>query len=253
MSKICPNCGSDVPETSAFCTKCGASCGTAPAASASKPAEILDKGKAVAADLANRVKSIDVNEVAKQAKANPVKFIVPAVAVVAVVVLLIVLLGGSGYTKAIDNMIDFTFKGKVAKFESLAPAAFWEYIEEEYDADLDDIKDDLEDMMEDALDDLEDEYGNHVKIKYEVKKEKELSEKKLKKLAEALDDTYDIDSKSVKAAYDLKVEMSIEGDDDDDEQDMEMTVVKIGGNWYIVSYYEYDDEYSVRFYAENFA
>lgn len=256
MSKICSNCGSEMPETSAFCTQCGASNATeaAPETKAAAPAaEILEKGKAAAADLANRVKSIDVNEVAKKAKANPKKLIVPAVAAVAVIVLLIVLLGGgAAYTKAIDTMIDVVFEGKIDKFKDLAPAAYWEYVEDEYDLDMDDITETLEEGLEYVMENLEDQYGEKIKVSYEVKKEKELSEKKLEKIAEALEDTYDIDAKSVTAVYELKVEMAISGEDDDDEDDAEMTVAKIGGKWYLISYYEYDSEYYVDFMVESF-
>lgn len=257
MSKICSNCGSAMPDNSAFCTQCGTplAAEAAPkAAPEAKTADILEKGKAAAVDLANRVKSIDVNEVAQKAKSNPIKLIIPAVAVVAVVVLLIVLLGGgASYTKAIDNLIEVFFEGKIEKLESLAPAAYWEYMEDEWDMDLDDLSDELEDALEDMMDMYEDEYGDNIKVTYEVAKEKELSEKKVGKIADALEDTYDIDADSVTAVYDLDVELTISGDEDEDDDDeVEMSAVKIDGKWYLISYYEYDNEYYVDFMVENF-
>ena len=54
------------------------------------------------------------------------------------------------------------------------------------------------------------------------------------------------------ASYWLKpilndVEMTIKGSEDDDEDDAEFTVVKIGSKWYMINYYESGDNYRVYF------
>ena len=170
-----------------------------------------------------------------------------AAAVLLVIILAICLLAKPGYTAPIDTYISVMTKGKAKKIESLAPKAYWEWYEEENDEDVKDVIEDFEDEWEDYIEEMEDEYGDRIRITYEIDRVKDLSDKKLEKIAEALDDKYDIPEKSVKAGKVLKGEMTIEGSDDDDDEDMEVTVIKIGSKWYWVNYYEYGDEYYVSF------
>ena len=205
--------------------------------------------------------NIDVNQIIDKVKtfANGVvercktdkKFLITccgiAGAVLLVIILAIVLLSGGGYKAPIDNYIAVCFKGNANKIKSLAPNAYWEWYEEEYDEDVNDLIDEFKDEWDDMKDELEDEYGKNVRVTYKIEKTKDLSDKKVEKIAEALDEQYDIDEKSVKAAKELDVEMTIKGSEDDDDTDMEITVVKIGSKWYWINYYESGDEYRVYF------
>ena len=58
----------------------------------------------------------------------------------------------------------------------------------------------------------------------------------VKDLAKALADRYDfIKKKDVKKAYELELEMTVKGKDDEDSEDMDVIAVKIKGNWYLIS------------------
>lgn len=262
MSKVCFNCGEIIEDDSSFCTKCGTRQDATAAAPENKPNafaeavdnmkpavnEALEKGKAMAGEIAEKVKSVKVDDLVAKAKAEPVKYLVPALAAVAVVlVVLIVLLAGKPYTGALNTMMDVVGKGKVEKIEKMAPAEYWDYFEDMYDTDVEDMIDEMSDAWEEAIEDMEDEYGDNIKVKYKVVKEKKLSDRKLSKLADALDDQYDIDGDTVKAAYDLEVEMTIKGSEDDDTNETDLSVVKIGGKWYLISYYTSGDGYRVIF------
>lgn len=221
MSKYCQNCGSVMNDDQVVCAVCGTQNEVDPAA-----AKGFDKSKL------------------------PV-LIGVGVGAVAVIVVLVILLtsifGGGGWKAAYNNYIDVTIKGKFDKVEKLAPKEYWEFVEDEQDKDIDDIKDTLEENYDDTMDMLEEEYGDNISVSFKAEKEKKLKDKKVEKIAEALEEAYDIDEKSVTEVIEVKGEMTIKGSDDDDDEDAEFTFAKIGGTWYMINYYEYNDEYHVSF------
>ena len=157
-----------------------------------------------------------------------------AVAVLIAVIILLANLLTPGWQRAVENYVDVSFKGKANKIEKLAPKEYWEYLEDEdEDFDLKDAIEEYEDEYEDMMDDLEDEYGKNIKVKCKIEDKDKLSGKEISKIAEALKEKYDIKKKSVKKGYEVDVELTIKGSDDKDDDDATLTVVKIGGKWYV--------------------
>ena len=231
MSKFCEECGSPMEDNASFCENCGTA---VPQEAAAPAGNVFTK-------FVDRLKSDK-------------KFAIIVGGVAAALVLVIVLIcvfsgGGSGYTKALDNYIDVMIKGNVKNLENLAPPQYWEYMEDENDMDMDDMMDSLEERLDDLKEYMEDEFGKNIKVTYEIRDEKELSEKKLEGIAEALEDTYDIDAKDVTAAYDLELKMTIKGSEDDDSDKTEMSVVKIDGKWYVFNWHKSGSDYYVSFLA----
>jgi hypothetical protein len=173
--------------------------------------------------------------------------IVAAVAVLAVC--LLSAFGVIGYKKAVKNYVDVEYKYVVSKskIESLAPKEYWEYYEDEYDEDLDDVVDEYEDYADEKIEYLDDEFGDDWRVTYKIEDKEKISDSKLKKIARALHDDYDIKKSSVKKGFDIELELEIKGSEDDDDGDDDIAVLKIDGKWYPV-YYEIDgDECSVYF------
>ena len=141
--------------------------------------------------------------------------------------------GGKPYEKAIDNYFDVFFSGELEKIKSLAPEAYWEYMEDEYDLDIDDYIEDMEDEMEEFLEEMEDEFGKKAKVTYKITDADRLDEDDLKDLKKTMKDDYDISKKSVTDAYEIELEVTIKGEDDEDDTEMEVIVVKIDGKWYM--------------------
>lgn len=250
MSKFCQNCGKALDDAMRFCDGCGA-----PQQAAPQQAPVATTPKAPKASfdfnkIIDEVKSF-ANGLVNRCKADK-KFMytcigVAAAAVVVLVVLLALIFGGSSYTAPIDTLIDVSFEGKVDKIKNLAPEEYWDWYEEEYDADIDDMIEEAEDNFDDMMDYYEEQYGDNIRVSYKVDKKKELSDRKLEGIAEALADKYDIDEDKVTAGYELDVELSIKGSEDDDENETEITVIKYKGKWYAVSWYKYGDEYNASF------
>ncbi len=215
MSKFCEKCGALIEDDKTFCPSCGAQAAT-PAAPASN----------------------SIGDIIKNLPDNVRKLALAAVAIILAVILISTIFGGSGYNKAVNNY-EAVMNGKAKKLEKLAPKEYWEYMADEADEDVDDYIDDkiddFEDNYDDTLDYLEEEYGNHVKIKLKVEDKKKLTDKKIENLAEYLDDKYDIKEKSVKKGYELEIEATIKGSDDEDDDEMELYAIKIGGSWYLMN------------------
>lgn len=271
MSKFCQNCGKALGDADRFCDGCGASQEVTPVsqpapqpvqAEAPQPVQQAPVATAPETPKAPKV-NIDVNKIIDQVKtfANGVverckadkKYLYTCAGIAGGAVLVLVLLlalvfgGNGGMTKPIDTLIDVAFKGKIEKITDLAPEEYWDYLEEEYDVDIDDILDEAEDSFDDMMDTYEDEYGDNIRVSYKVEDKKKLSDKKLEGIAEALADEYDLDEDDFTEAYELDVEMTIKGSEDDDDQNAEITVIKYKGKWYAISWYKYDGEYSASF------
>ena len=145
---------------------------------------------------------------------------------------------GSSPKKAVSNYFDATVKYKTGKIDDLAPKAVWEYLEDEEDISIKDIKEGFDEARDDLIDEAEDNFGKNYKVKYKIVDQDELSKKDLKELAKAIDEMYDgaIKKSDVKKAYKLDIEGEIKGSEDDEEIDMEdFIVVKIKGKWYPVN------------------
>lgn len=236
MAKFCGHCGAEMADEAKICGACGV-----PFEEDVAPVQ----NSVETAPVASAVKKIGNFSLDK--KFLPV-IGAAAVALIAVIALLISLVFGGGYKSAIDNYLDVTVRGKAAKIDDLAPKAYWDWYEDENDESLKDIKEEYKDNWDDMKDTLEDEYGKRVRVSYKIKDKDKLSKKKVELIAEALNDQYDIREKSVKKAYELEVEMKIKGSEDGDEEESNLTVIKIGTKWYVASCYQLgDDEYRVRF------
>ncbi len=102
-----------------------------------------------------------------------------------------------------------------------------EYLEDNYDCE--DMNEYYEEMSDNRKDYMDDKYGDYkVKIK-EVKKCKKYTNSKLKKLKKRYDDDDFIDSDKISAAWTVKIKYRIEGDEKNDTDTAELTIVKYKG------------------------
>ena len=177
---------------------------------------------------------------------------VEGVALVIVIGIVLTIMNATGYKSALNNFIDL-MNGDSAKIQKVMPKDYWEYMEEEYDLDMDDIVDEFEDNYEDSMDDMKDEFGRNIKYSYEIEESTKVDKDDVEEMAETLADQYEfIDEDDVKAAYEVEIELSIKGSKDKDSEDMEFMCVKIGSGWYLLSFYEYGDTTRYSFIASSF-
>ena len=176
------------------------------------------------------------------------KLIALAAGALVLVIILCIVLGGGGYKQAFKNVVAVQYKGKVNKIDDLAPKQYWEYMEDEHDFDMDDYKDEYEENWEETEEYLEDEYGKNIRVTLKVEDKKVWKRKKVKKVADALNDQYDIKESSVKKVIEVDGEITIKGSEDEEDEDVDdLTFIKIGSKWYMVNIYEDDGDYRVSF------
>ncbi len=221
MSKVCRQCGAAFEDDTRFCTNCGSN-------------DLVSNGAPQ--------QNYYAQPVAKKANKKLFGIIGIAAAAVVVVILLIVLLGGKSYQSAIDNWFAANYEGDVEVAEDLAP----EKVFDKKDIDIDDLQDSIEKSWKSNNKSLKKEYGSDYEVSYKVLMDKELEEDDLEDVAEYIEDTYKIDAEEVTAAYEVIIEMTIEGEDAIYVSSKNIDVIKIDGTWYPVNISsDYD---SVSFY-----
>lgn len=165
----------------------------------------------------------------------------------------------------LDDYVEIALPGFVAD----AYYDLMDIAEDEGEDDLEDALDNAKDALEDMYDELEDEYGKDFEVSYEIKKEKELDdddlediedtykdladeiplddlEDELDSAGDAAEDLYNVvedlvdelKDVNISAGYKVDLELTIEGEDDDDSQDITVTFVKMNGDW-TIDYSEY--------------
>lgn len=212
MARFCGNCGAEVEEDAKVCGNCGV-----PLDGESAPD--IDTGEQKL-----NLRSIDFK-----------KYIPVAVGVIIAVVVLFVVVNvvknNTGYRATLNRAFDSVAKGDVNGVINEMSS----YVEDVYDDGYGDIEDVYEKRIDDILDHLEDEVGANPKISYEVKKASKLSDRKLEKLKEEMenmDDNYDGDD--IKSAYNIDIKLNVKGPDDDYHENVnDIIVLKEAGAWKI--------------------
>ena len=119
----------------------------------------------------------------------------------------------------------------VKAVRELAPEEFWSYIDDRYDGVG---PAEAVEKYEEQLTNMEDEYGENIRVKCDILKEKDVSSKILGEIKTSLKDRYGILKKDVDGAVKLLVDLELEGADDEDEEDVTVYAVQIKGSWYVI-------------------
>lgn len=228
MSKFCNQCGSQLEDGAAFCRSCGARQAQAAAQQPPPPVSQMPPQPVYGQPVYAPQPGVK--------KGNKAILIgVAAVAVVLVVVLCLVLFSGPGYKGAVDTLIAVNFRGEAGKLEKLAPKEYWDYIEEQYDQSLDDIKDSFDDNFENYMDSMEDDLGTNIRVTYKITEAEKMDASDLKSLKSAITNYLDISKSAISEAYKLSIEFTARGSEDSDENDADLVAVRINNNWYLCS------------------
>lgn len=207
--KFCMHCGSQMEDNAEVCPSCGANqTNSAEAADPTVPAEAANPSS----------------------KTKPV--LIAAAAVVVLIILLILkALFGASYIDPVDNLCKCMETGKGKYLYKCVPAFL---IEDEYDdMKKSEIIDELDESAEDMLESLEKTFGDDIKVKYKVKKKEKIDSDDIDELEDDLKDEYDKRIK-ISKGYELKVKLTIKGDDRDSSNTQTLKVYKISGKWYFL-------------------
>ena len=207
VRRFCTGCGKAIEGDPDFCTACGKSLKGAPApvspVESPRPSSLKSK-------LTPKVLTL---------------LGIGAAALLALILILVFTLGGGSYTDPFDHKIEIMLADRYTEsdLKRLAPDAYWE----ERDADWDEILEAANEENIRAM--LEREFGDNLKITYEIVDETKLSIKKLRDINKTLDELYAIEATE---GYTLDLEMKISGSKDEETETGTATVLCIDGKWY---------------------
>ena len=134
------------------------------------------------------------------------------------------------YEQPVKDMIDIQV-GKAT--EKQIKRMYPEEVLEMWEEDADELWEEYEDEKEYIVEEYEDQYGKNFKITYKITDKEELKGGNLDELADELNYQFDIDMDDVEEAYELEIEFTLKGNDDEDEYEKTVTVYKLRGQWYL--------------------
>lgn len=129
------------------------------------------------------------------------------------------------YEKPIANLVEGIQDADAEKFLSAFPPFISEEMEDLF----------TDEILEQALELAKEEYGENIKMTYKVVDEEELSEEDLEEMAEEILEYYDEEVEITKG-YELEVELTTKGDDDEEVEEDSFEVYEIDGEYYILEF-----------------
>ena len=213
---FCGKCGAKNDDSAVFCAECGnrfqAAAPVAPAAPAANPAPAaapVATGSKPGFTLNNR--NIGIIAVA-------------AVAVIALLISCLFIFGGRSYKDVVRDYFKATEKADAKLMMELLPDDLIKYVMKEEDMTKKEMTEDLQDSL-----DMIHRYYDEVKISYEITDTEDFDKDELKEIKEMYEE---IDVK-VKDAMIVEVEVTMELDGDERTTTQELTLIKVGGSWYL--------------------
>ncbi len=220
---FCPNCGTQIDENALFCGVCGTKLSANEQPQYEQPQYEQPQYEQPVYPQAPK-------------KNNIALFIaigaVAVVAVVAIVLLLVLGGGGSGSAKGAVELYMDVVTGDFEKLENMAPKAVWNYLEDEEDITIKEMKSEMKESLS---------LLSEMKITYKVGDSEKLDKDLTEDIAEELADIYDLDENSIKEARTFEVEITAKVLGESMTESEEVTVIKVGGSWYCIDYSDYGD------------
>ncbi len=134
----------------------------------------------------------------------------------------------------IEEFIDFCFlkdRQTVTNLQSLLPAETMQYFQKEYDVDADDLL-----LLHQQSASLQDElayFGDNLRYELTIYYHSELDSYDLEDIEEDLEEYYNLDLSKIEEAYEVELEVEVEGDDDWEDYDGAVVLFRIGSQWYM--------------------
>lgn len=254
MRKFCEFCGTALDEGTAFCHNCGARQEAAPQpAEPAAPAPQFVPAQNVSPAPQFIPATAVATAPAPKKKISPKLLIIGGAVLAAVIVVVIVLslvLGG-GPEKALDNWMTL-YSGDVKNLEEMFPEEYWNYVAREEEMSRFELMAEIRENIIDMREEMAQEFGSDYRVSYEILDKEDVDKATLQKISIALA-KYGIKPSAVKEACNMQVLLSIQGSKviwGSGESNTNVTnicAVKIGSDWYLIEYYEYDGEFNVYF------
>ncbi len=235
MSKFCTSCGASLNDDATFCTACGTKL-AAPAA-APAPAPAANDATATESTPLDALKE-KTTKAFNDFKNNPQRNTYIGIACVAVVVIILVIV--------LVNLISGGYKGALKGYfgaiedkdgkdyaQALMSDDMIDVVLDEADIDKDDFYDNYKEQAKSSYNTLKEDFGSSLSISFDVVDKEKIDKDDLEDLEDGLDLIYD--GIKVSKGYEVELEITVEGKDDEDTFDAVGTVLKVDGDWIVTS------------------
>ncbi len=243
--KFCTNCGAKLEDMSVFCPNCGNRVAAPAPVAEPAPAPVVEPAPMPAFEPAPAPvfeptpAPVVEPPKKKKSKAPLILGIVAGVLVVAIVAVIVL---SSFVTAPIKTYLEVELAGNFDKIEELAPAAYWDHLEDKYKGfSLDDAIKQYKEKEEykSQLELAEEVWGDKFRFSAVITKYTPMPKGMVEDLGEYLDDEYGIDADSVKRGCYITVEGTLKGEANAGLlNDATVPMLNIDGKWYFVSVYE---------------
>lgn len=222
---FCGKCGTQNPDTAAFCKNCGTRLNgqVKPSVKAATKTPVRTQPHSQGKRPAPKH---------KRRKDKKVGIIAVSAIVAFALILAIVLFGGRSYKTAVKQFFDATFDVDGQAIVNLIPDDLIDYVLDEsgYDEDeLDEMIEDIEDEFQDQIDSLKRYLGDDWDVSYKIVSAENIKGEDLKDIKE---DYKDIGVK-VSAAKDVEMELTVKAGETENSNTITISLIKVGRSWYL--------------------
>lgn len=145
----------------------------------------------------------------------------------------------SDYEDALDLLMKvYSYDVSKAELKSMFPDACLDFLEEEADMNFDDWYEKVSESFADERADLEDEFGEDFDIRYEITEKNEVDEDELDEFKENMKEYFGIKASSIGQCYEVELEGTISGENEEETATETWHVVQIDGSWYVTEIFE---------------
>lgn len=222
---FCGKCGTQNPDTAAFCKSCGTRLN-----SQVKPAARTVTKTTARTQMQPQTKRPAAKHKRRQDK--KIGLIAVAAVIAVVLILAIVLFGGRSYKAAVKQFFNATFDVDGKAIVELIPDDLVDYVLDEsgYDEDeLDEMIGDIEDEFEDQIASIKRYLGDDWDVSYKIVSTEDIKGNDLKDLKE---DYKDIGVK-ISAAKDVEMELIVKAGETENSNTITISLIKVGRSWYL--------------------
>ena len=221
MSKFCGNCGAKMDDDDKVCGECGT--------------PFSDSGSSTTATSVVAGKKGGMNSIIKIGAAA-------LIGIIALVLAINIIGSSSGYKGTLNKMIKSYKNADPEIYMSVISYVAEEMAEEIYDEDAEDkLYDSLDGLITERLDEYEDSVGNIKKISYEITDENDISDRKVDKFKDEIEENYNIDASDIKAIKAVKIKISVKGAKKTAVFHEDVCLIKEPGGWKIIPGYDGSD------------
>ena len=222
---FCAKCGNQIADGAKFCSACGAMNEAAPQAEEPIGQE------------APQQQTPPQQSAPKAGSDKKLGMIAAGIVAVIVVILAVLIFGGRGPKATANKLLKGVFNGNAKQVVSVMPKKLVKaMVEEDYHGDKGDMLDELDDELDYFVDELN-EYK--IKYKYKVTDIEKLDKDEAEDWEDDINFSYDTKIK-IKSVKNVTVKLTLRSKEFDEkyEEEIDLTLGKIGSSWYVLSGFE---------------